>query len=144
MKADISASTFVPSRRFAAVVVGQGQALLDSALNEQEQIARHRDATTTRDVVGASGVPKQAAGFAVSVAPDGKDLLVSAGRAYVEGILCVNEPRVVGATVVSATALTADVAAPDGRAFAAGQWVDVVVGSTTTRVQLASATSGRN
>lgn len=143
MKADISAHTFRPSAHFAAVVVGQGQALVDSAINEQEEIARHRVAVMTGDVVGPSGVPKETGGFAVSVAPDGRDLLVSPGRIYVDGILCVNEPRVVAATVDSATAVTVDVAAPDGTPFAAGQWVDVSTAAGTTRAQLAGA-AGRN
>ena len=66
MKADISAYTFRPDRHFAAVVVGQGQVLVDSAINEQEEIARHRLDVSAGDVVGPSGVPKQAGGFQVS------------------------------------------------------------------------------
>jgi hypothetical protein len=143
MKADISADTFRPSQRFSAVVVGQGQALVDSALNEQAAIARHRSERTTGDEIGAAGVPKVEGGFAVSVAPDGLDLLVSSGRMYVDGILCVNEPQVVGAVVASATVVTVDSAAPDSVPFAAGEWVDVAMGAGSTLIQLKSV-AGRD
>jgi hypothetical protein len=136
MKADISADTFRPSHSFSAVVVGQGQALLDSALNEQAAIARHRGERTAGDEIGAAGVPKIDGGFAVSVAPDGLDLLVSPGRMYVDGILCVNEPGVVGAVVVSATAVIVDSAAPDGVPFAAGEWVDAATGAPGALIQI--------
>ena len=112
MKADISAYTFRQDRHFAAVVIGQGQVLVDSAINEQEEIARHRLDVSTSDVVGASGVPKETGGFEVTVAPDGKDLLLSPGRIYVDGILCVNDPPLVGASVGSATQLIVDTIAP--------------------------------
>ena len=141
MKADISAYTFRPDRHFAAVVVGQGQVLVDSTINEQEEIARHRLDVSITDMVGASGVPVHAGGFAVTVAPDGKDLLLSPGRIYVHGILCVNDPPLVGASVSSATQLIVDTAAPSGRPFAAGQWVDVTA-TTTTRAQI-TAVAGR-
>ena len=141
MNADISAYTFRPDRHFAAVVVGQGQVLVDSAINEQEEIARHRLDVSVTDIVGASGAPALVGGFAVTVAPDGRDLLLSAGRIYVDGILCVNDPPLVGASVGSTTELVVDTAAPQGRPFASGQWVDVVA-ATTTRTQI-SAVAGR-
>lgn len=141
MKADISAYTFRPDRHFAAVVVGQGQVLVDSTINEQEEIARHRLDVSVADIVGASGAPAKTGGFAVTVAPDGRDLLLSPGRMYVDGILCVNDPPLIGALVGSATLLTVDTAAPQGRAFAPGQWLDVVA-ATTTRTQV-SAVAGR-
>lgn len=141
MKADISAYTFRPSQRFAAVVVGQGQALVDSALNEQTEITRHRIDDTTVDEIGAAGVPKAGGGFAVSVAPNGLDVLVSPGRMYVGGVLCVNEPQHVDAVVVSASAVTVAVAAPDGVPFAAGQWLEVTTSAATpARAQVKAAT----
>src|SRR6476646_1791907 len=101
MKADISADTFREQNHFSSVVVGQGQVLVDSALNEQSRIDRHRTEGVTRDVVGTTGVPKIGGGFAVSVAPDGHDLLVEPGRMYVEGIACLNDPPGIASTVVS-------------------------------------------
>ncbi len=143
MNADISADTFRPSRHFDSVVVGQGQVLVDSAINEQSSIDRHREATTTSDVVGPSGAPKDGGGFAVTVAPDGLDLLLSPGRMYVDGIVCVNEPPAVGAAVVSTTALVVDTAVAGGVRFAPGQWIDVAGTGSTTRVQVV-AVAGRS
>jgi hypothetical protein len=144
MKADISAYTFRPTKHFAAVVVGQGQVLVDSAINEQEEIARHRTGVTTADLVGASGAPKSGGGFAISVAPDGKDLLLSPGRLYVGGILCENAPPWVGATVVSSTVVTVDSARPPGAsAFSPGQWLTVQAGGSTSQVKV-GAVSGRS
>lgn len=137
MKADISAYTFRPDKHFAAVVVGQGQVLVDSAINEQEEIARHRLGVSASDVIGPGGVPEQVGGFEVTVAPDGKDLLLSPGRIYVDGILCENDPPLVGASVVSPTQLLVDTAAPSGRPFSPDQWVDVLA-STTARTQIAA------
>ena len=136
MGAPISADTFRREERLAGVVFGQGQALLDSALNQQSEITRDRMDVTTHDEIGPAGVPKVGGGFEVSVAPDGLDLLVSSGRMYVDGILCINEPQPFGATAVSSTAVTAAVGAPDGVALAAGNWLDVTTSGTTTRVQL--------
>ncbi|MBL7520062.1 hypothetical protein I6A84_18685 [Frankia sp. CNm7] len=156
MKADISAHTFRPDARFAAVVVGQGQVLLDSALNEQEEIARARLDATAADVIGPAGVPKGTGGFEVTVAPDGRDLLISPGRLYVDGILCVNEPPAVPATVgtlplgiavllpTSLTVLRPHVAAPGGVPFAAGQWVDVPAGGgAAARSQVVGVQDGQ-
>ena len=135
MKADISAYTFRAQDHFSAVVVGQGQVILDSDLNEQAEIGRHRTETTAVDVIGTSGVPKELGGFGVSVSPDGSDLLVDSGRMYVDGILCENEPTGVGATVVSQDASSCVMAvanaANDGIPFAVGQWVDVLAAATT-------------
>jgi hypothetical protein len=141
MKADITRRTFDPSRHFAAVVFGQGQVQVDADINEQEEIARHRVASLTTDVIGATGVPKATGGFEVTVAPDGRDLLISPGHCYVDGILCENSPRVVPATVGSPTTVIPSVAAPDGRPYAAGQWLEVLIGGTPRLVQIASVSA---
>jgi Family of unknown function (DUF6519) len=142
MKADISADTFRPTEHFAAVVLGQGQVLVDSTVNEQEQIARFRHDVTTGDVLGPSGTPKSGGGFQVTVSPDGTDLLVSAGRMYVDGMLCVNEPQVVQATGRSGSTAEVDIGAPDGRPLAPGHWIDLTTAGGTERV-VVSAREGR-
>ena len=53
------------------------------------------------------------------------------------GILCENDPPLVGASVTSPTQLIVDTVAPAGRPFASDQWVDVIAG-TTTQVQIAA------
>jgi hypothetical protein len=143
MTANISADTFRPSKRFSAVVVGQGEALLDSAVNEDGEIVRHRMDVTGRDEIGGAGVPKDAGGFEVTVAPDGLDLFLSPGRIYVDGSLCVNEPQPVDAVVGSPSAVKVAIAAPDGMPFAAGQWLDVTGGGAAQRMKLKTA-AGRD
>ncbi|GAA0311580.1 DUF6519 domain-containing protein [Kineococcus aurantiacus] len=143
MKADISADTFRPERHFDAVVIGQGQVLLDSDFNEQHAIDRDRHRTTVTDVVGSSGAPRSGGGFAVTVAPDGRDLLLGRGHFHVDGVLCRNDPPTVGADVASTTSLTVEQAAPDGVPFASGQWVHVVVAGVETLAQV-GAVAGRS
>src|SRR3954453_13667292 len=113
MKADISAQTFREDRHFDAVVIGQGQVLVDADLNEQVEIDRRRAQAQAADVIGTSGTPKASAGFGVTVAPDGKDLLLSSGETYVDGIICVNEATWVDAVVETPTTVATAVLAPD-------------------------------
>lgn len=142
MKADITRRTFDPARHFTAVVFGQGQVQVDADLNEQEEIARYRTATLAADAVGATGVPKAAGGFAVTLSPDRRDLLLSPGRIWVDGILCENDPRPVAATVTSATEVRPALSTPDGRPFAAEQWVEVPVGAPPVRIASVTAQGG--
>jgi hypothetical protein len=59
---------------------------MDADINEAQDLIIERVETGTRDAIGRSGGPKTGAGFAVSVT--GGQILLSAGRYYVEGILC--------------------------------------------------------
>ncbi|MNK10738.1 hypothetical protein D3C87_287670 [compost metagenome] len=88
MKADLSRLTFDPARRYRAVRMQQGRVQMDTDWNEQQDILNRRIETETADTVGAVGVPLAAAGFALS--PAGKDLAVTAGRLYLDGLLCEN------------------------------------------------------
>jgi len=91
MKGDFSRWTFQPGKHYHGVLKQQGRVDLDADWNEQGAIEAHRVETETIDVVGASGAPTGDAGFLLSAGPSGKTLLISAGRAYVDGILCENE-----------------------------------------------------
>jgi hypothetical protein len=93
MKGDFSRRTFDPRKHYSAVLMQQGRVQLDADWNEQRAIDRHRIETETRDVVGPSGAPFEAAGFGITVTPDGK-LVIGAGRYYVDGILCENDSDV--------------------------------------------------
>lgn len=88
MKADLSRLTFDPARRYRAVRMQQGRVQMDTDWNEQQDILNRRIETETVDTVGTVGAPLAAAGFALS--PAGKDLAVSAGRLYLDGLLCEN------------------------------------------------------
>src|SRR5262249_47526855 len=88
MKGDFSRWTFKPEKHYHGVLKQQGRVDLDSDWNEAGAIIAHRVETETIDVIGGCGAPVGNAGFVIS---GGKDLVISKGRAYVGGLLCVNE-----------------------------------------------------
>ncbi|HEY5756512.1 MAG TPA: DUF6519 domain-containing protein [Steroidobacter sp.] len=108
MKADFTRSTYRQDKHYSSVRLQQGRVQLDADWNESADIVAHRIETETLDTVGQSGGPMTAAGFAlatdVAVLPasqqsvatsllplDPGDFIISAGRYYVEGVLCENE-----------------------------------------------------
>jgi hypothetical protein len=88
MPGDYSRETFNPTKRYSGVKIQQGRVQLDADYNEQLDIQHYRDETEAIDVIGQSGVPKKNDGFRIDVAPGGQNLTISAGRYYVEGLLC--------------------------------------------------------
>jgi len=88
MKADLSRATFDKARRYRSVRMQQGRVQLDADFNEQQEILNHRIEIETRDSLGPVAVPIDNAGFAL--APSGTDLTISAGRLYIDGLLCEN------------------------------------------------------
>ena len=109
MKGDFSRRTFDPTRHYHGVLMQQGRVQLDADWNEQADIAAHRVEAEALDLIGRAGGPMHAAGFHVitALAELGPDevatpgnapitipagaLAISAGRYYVDGILCENE-----------------------------------------------------
>lgn len=109
MKGDFSRRTFDPTRHYQGVLMQQGRVQLDADWNEQADIAAHRVETEALDLIGRAGGPLHAAGFHLitALADLGADeaarsgntpiplpagaLAISAGRYYVDGILCQNE-----------------------------------------------------
>jgi hypothetical protein len=89
MKGDFSRDTFKSKRRYSAVLMQQGRVQLDADWNEQGAIDRYRTEIEAIDVIGACGAPEHAPGFAITT--DGENLLIGAGRYYVDGILCEND-----------------------------------------------------
>ena len=111
MKADLSRSTFSPTKHFHDVRLQQGRVQLDADWNEQLDITAHRVETETVDVVGTCGAPKHDDAFAIAAAvadlPAAQqpaatalgalaagDFFLSAGRFYAHGLLCENETPV--------------------------------------------------
>ncbi len=90
MKGDFSRDTFDPAKHYAAVLKQQGRVDLDADWNEDSAVQRHVEETTTRDVVGACGAPQDGGGFQIAYTETeaGPGLSISAGRIYVDGILC--------------------------------------------------------
>jgi uncharacterized protein DUF6519 len=91
MKGDFTRFTFDPKKHYSAVLMQQGRVALDADWNEQDAIVNHRVETETLDVVGPSGAPAGNAGFSLTTTSGGSNFNISAGRAYVDGILCENE-----------------------------------------------------
>jgi hypothetical protein len=92
MKGDFSRVTFRSTKHYSGVRLLQGRMLLDADVNEHSDILTYRDHTAAHDIVGPCGAPYHAAGFEVTV--QGGNLLIGAGRYYVDGVLCENEQPV--------------------------------------------------
>jgi hypothetical protein len=88
MKGDFTRFTHRPSQGYSSVMLQQGRVLLDADWNEQRAISLARERTFASDAIGRAGGPIGATGFAVSVVRGGAGLELSAGRYYVDGILC--------------------------------------------------------
>ncbi len=110
MKSDLTRLTFDQAKHYRAVQQQQGRVQLDSDWNEQLDITEHRVEIETVDVVGRAGAPLHDDGFwlvasasgltAKEAAREGNqnppavpagDLLITAGRLYVDGVLAEND-----------------------------------------------------
>jgi Family of unknown function (DUF6519) len=113
MKGDFTRSTFDPRKHYRGVRMQQGRVQLDADWNENLDILLHRIETEAIDVIGTCGVPVHDAGFGVVTDfnaltneekdwlnkqgvknLDNGDFLLTQGRAYVDGILVVNDNTV--------------------------------------------------
>ncbi|HEY6141031.1 MAG TPA: DUF6519 domain-containing protein [Thermoanaerobaculia bacterium] len=111
MKSDLSRDTFRVAKHFKRVLIQQGRVQVDADWNEQGDIVTHRIEREAADVIGGCGGPLHDDGFHIVTAlsqfnkeekdrpannvaiPAGfaaPDFLISAGRYYVDGILCQN------------------------------------------------------
>src|SRR5215471_4723732 len=111
MKNDASRNTFDPLKHYISARMQQGRVQLDADWNEQNDITKYRIHTEAGDVIGLCGAPLHSAAFHIVASlsqltaeeqnqsgnkstPSGfalPDFLISAGRYYVDGILCENE-----------------------------------------------------
>jgi Family of unknown function (DUF6519) len=101
MKGDFTRQTFRRANHYRSVLAQQGRVNLDADWNEQALIQAHLDQVTATDTIGCHGAPGHGAGMAITLPDggpprnaDGADLQISAGRYYVDGILCENEHMV--------------------------------------------------
>jgi hypothetical protein len=100
MKGDYSRETFDRTKNFARVLLQQGRVLLDSDFNEQASILLHYLQTLAADLIGPYGGPADNVGFGIEIvmlqgSDDIDDLRIGAGRYYVDGILCENQPAAI-------------------------------------------------
>ncbi len=123
---DLTRSTFRAYRHYSGVRMQQGRVQLDADWNEQLDATAHRDRAEAFDVIGPAGIPKVDGGFELTVAPDGSDLLISTGRAWVGGHLCEVDGETTTADATSGTSLTVASLVLDGAEIGPDQWVEVV------------------
>jgi hypothetical protein len=88
MRGDFSRIRFNPSKQYTSVLEQQGRVSLDADANEQCAIDAYLRDTEAIDVIGEYGGPIGNAGFGITIAND--EILIGAGRYYVEGLLCEN------------------------------------------------------
>ncbi len=89
MRGDFSQIRFNRQRNYTAVLEQQGRVALDADANEQCFIDAYQSGTQAIDVVGRYGGPAGDNGFQITVT-SGHEILIGAGRYYVNGLLCEN------------------------------------------------------
>lgn len=127
MKGDFTRFSHQPTRYYAGVLMQQGRVSLDADWNEQSDIEDHRWRVQTIDTIGRACAPVHDAGFKISFTPDRTDLIIGAGRIYVDGLLVENQhgPWVNVDSTADERAKLSDMA-PDGVPFVIGHWIEVV------------------
>jgi len=129
MKADFTRDTFAPEKRYNRVVQQQGRVPLDADWNEQTAIQEHHDEVEAVDVIGQAGFP-QGPSFHLSASPDGLDLFVGDGNAYVDGVLAENRNGSVEVLAFQApNQVQLRTLILDGVPLRAGEWVNANVGA---------------
>ena len=83
MKGDFTKFTHKAQNHFNRVYKQQGRVELDSDSNEAADLFTHLNRTEAIDVIGQVGVPKGDS-FKVDVVNNNTDLMIHAGRMYVE------------------------------------------------------------
>jgi hypothetical protein len=110
MKTDLTRNTFDPAKHYSSVRTKQGSMQLDADWNEQVDILARREMLSLADIIGASGRPQSGGGFRVVAnaaeltadeaadprndsppVPGPGDVLITGGRAYVDGKLIEND-----------------------------------------------------
>ena len=146
MAVDLSRVTFDPSKHYSALLHQQGRVSIDADLNEAQDVRRYREETTAVDVIGPTGSPRAGGGYAVTLAPGGRDLLISAGRMYVDGILAELTPAPVTVTMTGPDQVAVPTWDLDGHAFAPGQYVQLSAdsgGPSPMQVQAVTPPTGQ-
>src|ERR1041384_4141449 len=88
MPGDYSRRLFRPNKHYSGVLMQQGRVHLDAAWNEQLDLQLYRPGTEGMEVIGGGGGPRKNGGFLIGAGSGGQDLTISAGRIYVDGLLC--------------------------------------------------------
>lgn len=87
MPGDYSRFNDITGKRRAALRMQQGRVQLDSDFNELVDILTTRDRLQALDTFGRAAVPRETSPDAFKLTVAGSDLLIGAGRMYVDGLL---------------------------------------------------------
>ena len=91
MKGDFTRDTYDPAKHYSRVLMQQGRVTLDADHNEQTAILLHYIRTLARDLIGPYAAPSEDPGFLLRYDLTNRDLIIGAGRYYVDGILVEND-----------------------------------------------------
>jgi Family of unknown function (DUF6519) len=91
MKGDFTRDTFDAAKHYSRVLMQQGRVTLDADANEQTSILLHYMRTLAADLIGPYAAPMAAPGFGLTYDANAGDLIIGAGRYYVDGILVEND-----------------------------------------------------
>jgi len=94
MKGDFTRSTFDQKKHYSSIRMQQGRVQLDADWNEQSDITSYHIQTQGRAVIGLCGAPIKGGGFKIDPTADSKNLNISSGIIYVDGILCENDSEI--------------------------------------------------
>ncbi len=123
---DLTRSTFRAHRHYSGVRMQQGRVQLDADWNEQLDLEAHRDYDEAVDVIGPAGFPKVSGGFRLIMSPEGDDLLVSPGRAWVGGHLVEADGESTAVVdLPTATSVTLATVVLDGSEIGALEWIQL-------------------
>lgn len=94
MKGDFSRFSFDKRKNYSGLLKQQGRVSIDADWNEQIAITAHQVQARTEDTIGVCGVHLHDGGFEIRHPGKdfGKNLLISTGRIYVNGLLCELRP----------------------------------------------------
>jgi hypothetical protein len=126
MKGDFSRQTGIKAARkhYSGVLKQQGRVQLDSDWNELISIIAHQRGLRTVDTIGYCGAPLHHDGFRILHRKGLDDLLISAGRMYVGGLLCETTPASkLPITGFTRQGIKVDDTSIDGVPLGKGQWV---------------------
>jgi hypothetical protein len=87
MSGDTSRFTYDEANRYSRVLEQQGRVRLDADFNEAVEIELARERKLARDIVGDAAVPRATTPHAFEITAGVNDLLIGAGRMYVDGLV---------------------------------------------------------
>jgi len=127
VKGDFSRLTFERTKSYSGVRQQQGRIQLDSDWNEQFDIERFFRNTSGKYIIGDSGAPHNGNGFKLSSIGPVTDLHISAGKFYVDGILCdISEGREINVELnKNSSNISLATLSIDGINLHLGDWLEI-------------------